>query len=75
MVADCYLAGVSARRMDKRGQTLRDRLVVKVPGFPDWTGLDEHVEPFRHHSIRRRTRSRSWAADALTMKGPRRRTG
>ena len=34
VVADCYLAGVSTRRMDKSGQDPGHRLAVQVPGFP-----------------------------------------
>ena len=35
VVADCYLAGVSTRRMDKLVKTLGHRLAVEVAGLPD----------------------------------------
>jgi putative transposase len=53
VVADCYLAGVSTRRMDKLVKTLgitrcRSR---RCPGWR--ADLDEHVDQFRHRPLGR----------------------
>jgi putative transposase len=68
VIADCYLAGVSTRRMDK---------LVKQPGIHSLSksqvsrmaaDLDEHVDEFRHRNLSEAGPFTFVAADALTMK-------
>jgi len=47
-VADCYLAGVSTRRMDKLVKTLGIDSLSKSQVSRMAAELDEHVEQFRH---------------------------
>ena len=68
VVADCYLAGVSTRRMDKLVKTLGiDGLsrsqVSRMAGE-----LDEQVKTFRHRPLDEAGPFTFVAADALTMK-------
>lgn len=49
VVADCYLAGVSTRRMDKLVKTLGIDSLSKSQVARMATDLDEHVAQFRHH--------------------------
>ena len=68
VVADCYLAGVSTRRMDKLVKTLGiDGLsrsqVSRMAGE-----LDEQVKTFRHRPLGEAGPFTFVAADALTMK-------
>ena len=60
VVADCYLAGVSTRRLDKLVKTLGINSLSKSQVSRTATDLDEHVKEFRHRLF--------VAADALTMK-------
>lgn len=48
IVADCYLAGVSTRRMDKLVKTLGINSLSKSQVSRMAADLDEHVEQFRH---------------------------
>ncbi len=48
VVADCYLAGVSTRRMDKLVKTLGINSLSKSQVSRMAGDLDEHVESFRH---------------------------
>ena len=47
VVADCYLAGVSTRRMDKLVKTLWITGLSKSQVSRMATDLDEHVDQFR----------------------------
>jgi putative transposase len=60
VVADCYLAGVSTRRMDKLVRTLGISSLSKSQVSRMTTDLDEHVESFRHRLLAAAGRSRSW---------------
>ncbi|WP_298592242.1 transposase, partial [uncultured Kocuria sp.] len=51
VVADCYLAGVSTRRMDKLVKTLGINSLSKSQVSRMATDLDEHVESFRHRPL------------------------
>ncbi|WP_196761019.1 transposase, partial [Mycobacterium avium] len=51
VVADCYLAGVSTRRMDKLVKTLGIDSLSKSQVSRMATDLDEHVEAFRHRPL------------------------
>ncbi|MBB2988130.1 transposase-like protein [Terracoccus luteus] len=51
VVADCYLAGVSTRRMDKLVKTLGIDSLSKSQVSRMATDLDEHVEQFRHRPL------------------------
>lgn len=68
VVADCYLAGVSTRRMDKLVKTLGIDRLSKSQVSRMATELDEHVEQFRHRSLTEAGPFTFIAADALTMK-------
>lgn len=68
MVADCYLAGVSTRRMDKLVKTLGISSLSKSQVSRMAADLDEHVEEFRHRSLAESGPFTFVAADALTMK-------
>lgn len=68
VVADCYLAGVSTRRMDKLVKTLGIDGLSKsqVSGMAE--GLEEQVAAFRHRPLEEAGPFTFVAADALTMK-------
>ncbi len=51
VVADCYLAGVSTRRMDKLVKTLGIDRLSKSQVSRMAADLDEHVEQFRHRPL------------------------
>ena len=68
VVADCYLAGVSTRRMDKLVKTLGIDSLSKSQVSRTATDLDEHVEQFRHRPLDAAGPFTFVAADALTMK-------
>ncbi|WP_062893290.1 IS256-like element IS1601 family transposase, partial [Mycobacterium avium] len=68
VVADCYLAGVSTRRMDKLVKTLGIDSLSKSQVSRMATDLDEHVEAFRHRPRDSAGPFTFVAADALTMK-------
>jgi putative transposase len=68
VVADCYLAGVSTRRMDKLVKTLGIHALSKSQVSRMAGGLDEHVAQFRHRSLAEAGPFTFLAADALTMK-------
>ena len=68
VVADCYLAGVSTRRMDKLVKTLGIHSLSKSQVSRMAAELDEHVEQFRHRPLDDAGPFTFVAADALTMK-------
>lgn len=68
VVADCYLAGVSTRRMDKLVKTLGINSLSKSQVSRMAGDLDEHVESFRHRPLGDAGPFTFVAADALTMK-------
>ena len=68
VVADCYLAGVSTRRMDKLVKTLGIDSLSKTQVSRMAADLDEHVEQFRHRPLDAAGPFTFVAADALTMK-------
>ncbi|RAW09154.1 IS256 family transposase [Phytoactinopolyspora halophila] len=68
VVADCYLAGVSTRRMDKLVKALGIHSLSKSQVSRMATELDEHVEAFRHRPLDESGPFTFVAADALTMK-------
>ena len=68
VVADCYLAGVSTRRMDKLVKTLGIDSLSKSQVSRMAAELDEHVEQFRHRPLGTAGPFTFVAADALTMK-------
>jgi transposase-like protein len=68
VVADCYLAGVSTRRMDKLVKTLGINSLSKSQVSRMAADLDEHVDQFRHRPLRDAGPFTFVAADALTMK-------
>lgn len=68
VVADCYLAGVSTRRMDKLVKTLGIDGLSKSQVSRMAAELDEHVEQFRHRPLDAAGPFTFVAADALTMK-------
>ena len=68
VVADCYLAGVSTRRMDKLVKTLGINSLSKSQVSRMAADLDEHVEQFRHRPLGEAGPFTFVAADALTMK-------
>ena len=68
VVADCYLAGVSTRRMDKLVTTLGITGLSKSQVSRMATDLDEHVEQFRNRPLHDAGPFTFVAADALTMK-------
>ncbi|EXJ51532.1 hypothetical protein AS96_09100, partial [Microbacterium sp. MRS-1] len=59
VVADCYLAGVSTRRMDKLVKTLGIHSLSKSQVSRMAAELDEHVDQFRHRPLTMPARSRS----------------
>ena len=68
VVADCYLAGVSTRRMDKLVKQLGIDSLSKSQVSRMVADLDEHVEQFRHRPLDTAGPFTFVAADALTMK-------
>jgi putative transposase len=68
VVADCYLAGVSTRRMDKLVKQLGIDSLSKSQVSRMAADLDEHVEQFRHRPLGEAGPFTFVAADALTMK-------
>jgi len=68
VVADCYLAGVSTRRMDKLVKTLGIDSLSKSQVSRMAADLDEHVDQFRHRPLGDAGPFTFIAADALTMK-------
>lgn len=68
VVADCYLAGVSTRRMAKLVNTLGIHSLSKSQLSRMAAELDEHVEQFRHRPLDEAGPFTFVAADALTMK-------
>ena len=68
VVADCYLAGVSTRRMDKLVKTLGIDSLSKSQVSRMAAEPDEHVEEFRHRPLDAAGPFTFVAADALTMK-------
>ncbi|MFC8504754.1 IS256 family transposase [Pedococcus sp. NPDC057267] len=68
VVADCYLAGVSTRRMDKLVKTLGIDALSKSQVSRMAAELDQVVEEFRHRPLHGVGPFTFVAADALTMK-------
>lgn len=68
VVADCYLAGVSTRRMDKLVRQLGIDSLSKSQVSRMAQELDEHIEAFRHRPLAEAGPFVFLAADALTMK-------
>jgi len=68
VVADCYLAGVSTRRMDKLVKTLGINSLSKSQVSRMAESLDEYVEQFRHRPLDEAGPFTFVSADALTMK-------
>lgn len=68
VIADCYLAGVSTRRMDKLVKTLGIHALSKSQVSRMAAELDVHVNQFRHRSLLEAGPFTFVAADALTMK-------
>lgn len=68
VVADCYLAGVSTRRMDKLVKTLGINSLSKSQVSRMAADLDEQVDQFRHRPLGDAGPFTFVAADALTMK-------
>ena len=68
VIADCSLAGVSTRRMDKLVKTLGIHSLSKSQVSRMAADLDEHVEQFRHRPLGDAGPFTFVAADALTMK-------
>ena len=68
VIADCYLAGVSTRRMDKLVKTLGIYSLSTSQVSRMAADLDEHVEQFRHRPLGDAGPFTFVAADALTMK-------
>src|SRR5690625_4458449 len=67
VVADCYLAGVSTRRMDKLVKTLGINSLSKSQVSRMAAELDEHVEQFRHRPLDEAGPFTFVSADALTI--------
>ncbi|HYO34359.1 MAG TPA: IS256 family transposase [Nocardioidaceae bacterium] len=68
VVADCYLAGVSTRRMDKLVKTLGIDSLSKSQVSRMAGDLDQLVDEFRHRPLDAAGPFTFVAADALTMK-------
>ena len=68
VVADCYLAGVSTRRMDKLVKTLGIHSLSKSQVSRMAAELDVQVDQFRHRPLGDAGPFTFVAADALTMK-------
>ena len=68
VVADCYLAGVSTRRMDKLVKQLGINSLSKSQVSRMAADLDEQVDAFRHRPLTDAGPFTFVTADALTMK-------
>lgn len=68
VVADCYLAGVSTRRMDKLVKTLGIDSLSKSQVSRMAADLDTHVEQFRHRPLGDAGPFTFVSADALSIK-------
>ena len=68
VIADCYLAGVSTRRMDKLVKTLGIHALSKSQVSRMAAELDGLVDQFRHRPLGDAGPFTFLAADALTMK-------
>ncbi|CAL8898941.1 Mutator family transposase [Kocuria varians] len=68
VVADCYLAGVSTRRMDKLVKTLGINALSKSQVSRMASDLDQLVDDFRHRPLDDAGPFTFVTADALTMK-------
>lgn len=68
VVADCYLAGVSTRRMDKLVKTLGIDSLSKSQVSRMAADLDQILEEFRHRPLDEAGPFTFVSADALTMK-------
>lgn len=68
VIADCYLAGVSTRRMDKLVKQLGIHALSKSQVSRMAADLDTHIDQFRHRSLTEAGPFTFVAADALTMK-------
>ena len=68
VVADCYLAGVSTRRMDKLVKTLGIDSLSKSQVSRMAADLDQVVEDFRHRPLSDAGPFTFLSADTLTMK-------
>jgi putative transposase len=68
VIADCYLAGVSTRRMDKLVKQLGIHSLSKSQVSRMAADLDTHVNEFRHRSLADAGPFTFVAADVLTMK-------
>jgi putative transposase len=68
VVADCYLAGLSTRRMDKLVKQLGINALSKSQVSRMAAELDENVDQFRHRPLSEAGPFTFVAADALTMK-------
>ena len=68
VVADCYLAGVSTRRMDKLVKTLGIDRLSKSQVSRMASDLDQLVDDFRHRPLSDAGPFTFITADALTMK-------
>jgi transposase-like protein len=68
VVADCYLAGVSTRRLDKLVKTLGIDGLSKSQVSRMAASLDEQVAAFRHRDLSASGPFTFVTADALTMK-------
>lgn len=68
VVADCYLAGVSTRRMDTLVKTLGIDRLSKSQVSCMAAELDDHVDQFRHRPLTEAGPFTFISADALTMK-------
>ena len=67
-MADCYLAGVSTRRMDKLVKTLGINSLSKSQVSRMAADLDGHVAQFRHRPLDEAGPFTFVSADALTVK-------
>lgn len=67
-MADCYLAGVSTRWLDKLVKTLGIDSPSKSQVSRMATELDEHVDQFRHEPLDEAGPFTFVAADALSIK-------
>ena len=68
VVADCYLAGVSTRRMDKLVKTLGINALSKSQVSRMAADLDQLLDEFRHRPFDHAGPFTFVTADALTMK-------
>ncbi|GAB3568612.1 hypothetical protein GCM10027405_30560 [Arthrobacter alkaliphilus] len=70
VIADCYLAGVSTRRMDKLVKQLGIHSLSKSQVSRMAADLDEHVDEFRHRNLSEAGPFTFVAADAFDDEGP-----